>query len=236
MGAFFNWGIGKGVATYLGRIAVSKNSLEGLKVTTISVAGTTKTMTVSALLGGMLIYDPTGGVCALTTPTAAEIVAALGDAAIKGAVFKFYLRHAGETTGEDITLTAGTGVTLSPTVQKVAGDEILSTLVRLDYVRADFDYFAITVSDATDATLAAFFAESGELYIAKGSTIAAGDTFKVSGTGDTTDNALEAAKGSAVAADDIFRVTAIDTPAVEYVVNDTPAVTIYSLGLDLMTT
>ncbi len=143
MNSFFNWVIGESVARYRGRLAASKNSLEGLKVTTISIAGTTKTMTVSALLGGMLIYDPTGGVCALTTPTAAQIVAALGKAAVKGAVFKFYLRHAGETTAEDITLTAGVGITLSPTVQKVAGDEILSTLVRLDNVTADSE--AVTI-------------------------------------------------------------------------------------------
>ncbi len=85
MGSFFNWVIGERVAKYKGRLAVSKNSLEGLKVTTISVAGVAKTMTVSALLGGMLIYDPTGGVVALTTPTAAQIVAALKAAAVKDA-------------------------------------------------------------------------------------------------------------------------------------------------------
>lgn len=141
---FFSWVIGERVAKYKGRLAVSKNSLEGLKVTTISVAGTSKTMTVSALLGGMLIYDPTGGVCALKTPTAAEIVAALGSAAVKGAVFKFYLRHAGETTGEDITLTSpDASVTLSPAAQVVAGDEILSVLVRLDNVTVDSE--AVTI-------------------------------------------------------------------------------------------
>ncbi len=143
MGSFINWVIGQSVARYKGRLVASKNSLEGLKVTSIAIAGVTKTMTVSALLGGMLIYDPTGGVVALTTPTAAQIVAALGKAAVKGAVFKFYLRHAGETTAEDITLTAGSGVTLSPTVQKVAGDEILSTLVRLDNVTTDSE--AVTI-------------------------------------------------------------------------------------------
>ncbi len=233
---FQNWVIGERVAKYKGRLVVSKNSLEGLKVTTISIAGVAKTMTVSALLGGMLIYDPTGGVCALTTPTAEQIIAALGKAAVKGAVFKFYLRHAGETTGEDITLTAGVGVTLSPTVQKVAGDEILSTLVRLDHISVGFETIAITVSDAVDANLAAFFSEDGELYAAKGSIIATGDSFKVGGTGDTVDNALEAAKTSSVVANDVFRVTNVDTEAVEFVSNDSKAVTIYGLGLDLMTT
>lgn len=143
MGSFFEWVVGERVVKYKGRLAVSKNSLEGLKVTTISIAGVAKTMTVSALLGGMLIYDPTGGVVALTTPTAAQIVAALGGAAVKGATFKFYLRHAGETTGEGMTLTAGDGITLSPATQIVNGDEILSTLVRLDNVTEDSE--AVTI-------------------------------------------------------------------------------------------
>ncbi len=233
---FHSWVIGKSVAGYSGRIVVSKNSLEGLKVTTISIAGVSKTMTVSALLGGMLIYDPTGGVCALTTPTAAEIVAALGKAAVPGTAFKFYLRHAGETTGEDITLTAGSGVTLSPTVQKVAGDEVLSVLVLITNAGANFVSFSITISDAVDADLVAFFAESGALRAAKGAAIAPGDVFRVGGTGDTTDNALATVKGSGVVANDIFIVTSISTPAVSYVSNDSEAVTIYSLGLDLMTT
>ena len=80
---------------------------------------------------------------------------------------------------------------------------------------------AITVSDATDADLAAFFASpAGELFVAKGGAIVVGDTFTVAGTGDTTDDALEGAKGAAAAADDIFVVTDIGTEAVSHVVTD----------------
>lgn len=77
----------------------------------------------------------------------------------------------------------------------------------------------VTVTDETDADLAAFFAAAaGELYVAKGSAIAVGDTFTVGGTGDTTDNALAAAKGGAVAAGDLFEVTGISgSEAVDYV-------------------
>lgn len=77
---------------------------------------------------------------------------------------------------------------------------------------------SITISDTTDADLAAFFAESGELFIAKGSAIAVGDTFTVGGTGDTTDNALQTAKGAAPANGDVFVVTNISTEAVRFVI------------------
>lgn len=130
MGSFFNWIIGDGVAKYLGRLVVDKNSLEGLVVTTVAEA-TTTLFTAQMLVGGMILYDPSGGTSTATTPTAAQIIAALGDAAVKGAVFKFYLRHTGSGS-EVVTLAAGSGVTLSPTTLELDGNEMLSMLVRLD--------------------------------------------------------------------------------------------------------
>lgn len=132
--SFFNWVIGDGVAKYLGRLATGKNSLEGLIVTTVAEA-TTTTFDAAALIGGFILYDPLGGTANATTPTAAEIVAALGDAAVKGAVFKWYLRHNGSTS-EVVTLVAGTGVTLSPTTIALDGNEIIPMLVRLDIVES----------------------------------------------------------------------------------------------------
>lgn len=80
---------------------------------------------------------------------------------------------------------------------------------------------SLTVSDATDANLAAFFAAAaGQLYVAKGEAIVIGDVFTVGGTGDTTDNALEAAKGAAVAANDVFKVTGIGAAAVIFLHSD----------------
>lgn len=73
-------------------------------------------------------------------------------------------------------------------------NELVGILNRLCRVKEDF-----TVTDATDATLTAFFASSGE-----GAAVVLGDAFRVNGTGDTTDNALATAKGSAVAANDVF--------------------------------
>lgn len=90
------------------------------------------------------------------------------------------------------------------------------------HVAVSDDDIAITVTDGDDADLAAFFASpSGELFVAKGSAIAVGDTFTVAGTGDTTDDALEGAKGAAVAAGDMFKVTGIGgSEAVQYVITD----------------
>jgi hypothetical protein len=59
-----------------------------------------------------------------------------------------------------------------------------------------YPQLTMTVTDATDADLATFFAAAGELYVAFTRAIAVGDTFKVTGAGDTTDNALQAAKRS----------------------------------------
>ncbi len=140
MGSFFNWIIGNGVAKYLGRLVVGKNSLEGLNVT-VAASGSA-TMTTGPMLGGMLLHDPSGAVAALTTPTAALIVAALGDAAIKGVAFKFGLRNTG-SGGEVISLVAGAGVTLSPTTLEVDADEIINLLVRLDNVVAGSE--AVTI-------------------------------------------------------------------------------------------
>jgi hypothetical protein len=76
-----------------------------------------------------------------------------------------------------------------------------------------------TVTDLADATLTAFFASTGALYVALGRPPQVGDVFQVAGTGDTTDNALQAAKGSAVADNDVFIVSNVSTPAVVYLGN-----------------
>lgn len=81
---------------------------------------------------------------------------------------------------------------------------------------------AITVADATDADLEAACVSGGQIYGPFARALRVGDTFTVSGTGDTTDNALEAAKGSAVAANDNFIVSnaTATTFAVVYAGND----------------
>jgi len=78
----------------------------------------------------------------------------------------------------------------------------------------------MTITDATDADLAAFFDTTGELYIALGRAPAVGDIFQVGGTGDVTDNALATAKGGALADGDLFMVSDIGTEACLYVPNE----------------
>lgn len=71
----------------------------------------------------------------------------------------------------------------------------------------------ITVTDATDANVAAFIG-GGE-----GDALSANSVFRVAGTGDLTDNALATAKGSAVAANDVFAIDAAGTGVV-WLAND----------------
>lgn len=77
----------------------------------------------------------------------------------------------------------------------------LQSVFRRLYMLDDESLAAVglTVTDATDATLVAFFGAGGE-----GENLRDGRFFQVLGTGDTTDNGLQAAKGSAVAANDVF--------------------------------
>lgn len=80
---------------------------------------------------------------------------------------------------------------------------------------------SLTIADAVDADLAAFFADpAGQLFVAKGAAIAVDDVFTVGDNGDTTDNALQAAKGAAVAANDVFKVTNIVAEAVIFLHGD----------------
>lgn len=88
---------------------------------------------------------------------------------------------------------------------------------------ADVDQ-AITVTDLTDATITAFLAATGQPAVAKGGVaLKAGWRFRVNGTGDTTDNALQTAKGSAPAANDVFEVNAAGT-GVTFIITATPIV------------
>lgn len=71
----------------------------------------------------------------------------------------------------------------------------------------------LTITDLTDADATALLGAGGEVGLALGRAAVAGDIFKVTGTGDTTDNALQTAKGSAPAAGDKFEATSGTTLA-----------------------
>ena len=82
-------------------------------VTTKSTAGAV-TYTAAELVGGLILRDPAGSDRLDVTPTAAQIVSAV-TGAIATSSFEFVIRNTADAE-ETITLTAGTGVTLSGTM------------------------------------------------------------------------------------------------------------------------
>jgi len=82
-------------------------------VTTINTAGAA-TYTAAQLLGGLILRDPAGGARSDVSPTAALIIAAITQAGV-GNSFEFTIRNTADAA-ETITVTAGTGVTLSGTM------------------------------------------------------------------------------------------------------------------------
>ncbi len=86
------------------------------RVTTVLTDATAgaKTYTAANLIGGLILRDPAGGARSDVTPTAAAIVAGIAGA-IVGSSFEFTIRNTADAA-ETITLTAGSGVTLSGTM------------------------------------------------------------------------------------------------------------------------
>tara|TARA_Y100001938_G_C8064502_1_gene419376 strand:+ start:84 stop:851 length:768 start_codon:yes stop_codon:yes gene_type:complete len=81
-------------------------------VQTDSTAGAS-TYTAAILMGGYLIRDPAGGDRSDVTPTAAQIAAVIPNAAVNDS-FRFIIKNQADAD-ETITLTAGTGVTITGT-------------------------------------------------------------------------------------------------------------------------
>lgn len=101
-------------------LAVDENALVAAKpiitqttVTTDTTAGAV-TYTAAQLLGGLILRDPNGAGRSDVTPTAALIIAALPEYQV-GSSFEFVIRNDADAA-ETITLTAGSGVTLSGTM------------------------------------------------------------------------------------------------------------------------
>lgn len=82
-------------------------------VTTLSTAGAL-TYTARQILDGLILRDPNGAGRSDVTPTATEILAQI-QAPRVGEYFEFMVRNTADAS-ETITLTAGTGVTLSGTM------------------------------------------------------------------------------------------------------------------------
>src|SRR6185436_4619057 len=97
-------------------LAIGRKNLENVTVTTDSTAGAL-TYTAAMLLGGFINRDPNGGNRSDVTPTAALLLAAIKNANSGvtppvGTSFEFTIRNNADAA-ETITVTAGTGTTLS---------------------------------------------------------------------------------------------------------------------------
>ena len=93
--------------------AITQIAWQRTTVLTDSTAGA-KTYTAANLIGGMILRDPNGGARSDVTPTAANIVGGI-DGAVVGSSFEFTIRNTADAS-ETITVTAGSGVTLSGTM------------------------------------------------------------------------------------------------------------------------
>src|SRR5687767_6983163 len=102
-----------GYTRFSGLMAKAHRMLDYATVTTDTTAGAV-TYTAAALLGGLILRDPNGAGRSDVTPTATQILAEMEDCAV-GTSFTFVIRNTADAA-ETITLTAGTGVTLSGTM------------------------------------------------------------------------------------------------------------------------
>ena len=122
-------------------LTVQGSMIKTTTVTTDATAGA-RTYTAAEMLGGYIARDPAGASRSDVTATAALIVAAVQDAEV-GSSFTFFINNTADAA-ETITLTAGTGVTLSGTMT-IAQNDGRSFLVVMTNVTGSSE--AVTVYD-----------------------------------------------------------------------------------------
>lgn len=106
--------------------------IAGTTVTTDATAGAV-TYTAAQLLGGVILRDPNGAARSDVFPTAALLAAAVPGADV-GSSFTVHIRNTADAA-ETITMTAGTGVTISGTAT-IAQNNAKSFLVCFTNVTA----------------------------------------------------------------------------------------------------
>jgi len=94
---------------YTDGLVVDGATFKKTTVTTKTTAGNV-TYTAAELIGGLILRDPAGGNRTDVTPTAANIVGAITNAAV-GTSFEYYMKNTADAN-ESIAFSAGTGVTL----------------------------------------------------------------------------------------------------------------------------
>ena len=96
-----------------GQLLSAAFNADFVTVTTDSTAGA-NTWSAAEFIGGLCLRDPAGDNRSDVTPTAAQIVAAIPQA-VAGTSFRVIIRNTADAD-ETITVTAGSGVTLSGTM------------------------------------------------------------------------------------------------------------------------
>lgn len=107
-------------------------TIEKVDPQTVTTAGAV-TYTAAQLLAGLILRDPNGAGRSDVFPTAALLKAAVPGAAV-GSSFSVVIRNTADAA-ETITMTAGTGVTISGTAT-IAQNNTKTFLVRFDNVDA----------------------------------------------------------------------------------------------------
>lgn len=106
-----------GYTHFDGLMSVGKRAIDQMTASVLATAGVV-TYTAAQVLGGFILRDPNGAARADVTPTAALLLAAIkgaGRVPPNGSSFFFTIRNTADAA-ETITVTAGTGITLSGTM------------------------------------------------------------------------------------------------------------------------
>lgn len=103
-----------GSCLILGMVPAITDTIQSFTTVTTEATAGAVTYTAAVLVGGMILRDPAGAGRSDVTPTAAQIVSEL-TGAIATSSFEFTIRNTADAA-ETITLTAGSGVTLSGTM------------------------------------------------------------------------------------------------------------------------
>lgn len=98
----------------LGAFPAVNDAVSHVTSATVEATAAAVTYAASELTGGLILRDPAGAGRSDATPAAAAIVSAI-PGAIVGSSFEFTLRNTADAD-ETVTLTAGSGVTLSGTM------------------------------------------------------------------------------------------------------------------------
>jgi len=103
-----------GSCLLLGMVPAINDVVKSITTVTTKTTNAAVTYTAAELVGGLILRDPNGNDRSDVTPTATQIVGAISGCVV-GSSFRFIIRNTADEN-ETITLTAGTGVTLSGTM------------------------------------------------------------------------------------------------------------------------